>query len=287
MQLTYVADKAWVDVVADVVHDKQRVVWTVAGFDPSGGAGITADLMTFAAHGLFGCSAITALTVQSTTGVRGTELVRREQLRDTLACLLDDLPPAGVKIGMLGGRSIAGVVGAFLRTMRAHGLPCPVVLDPVLRSSSGRMLYPLEGIELLHEIVLPQVDWTTPNWGELAVLSGLPVRDEAEVDYAVRQLQERHPHLGVVATAGDQAHPTDLLFTTGCAAVRVEGARVETNSTHGTGCAFSSAFLARLVLGAEPEEAARRAKAFVAGALRHAPGLGGGRGPMGLLWPLR
>ena len=270
----------------DGVGESQQVVWTVAGFDPSSGAGVTADLLTFAAHGLFGCSAITALTVQSTTGVRGTEPVRREQLQETLGCLFEDLRPAGVKVGMLGARAIAGVVGAFLRGLREGDARCPVVLDPVLRSSSGRMLYPAEDLELLHDAVLPHVDWATPNWGELEVLTGVAVRDLGEAERAARALTVRHPGLGVVATGGDQERPVDLLVRAGEKAVVLEGERVETSSTHGTGCAFSSAFLARLVQGHGPEEAARRAKEFVAGALRHAPGVGAGKGPMGLLWPL-
>lgn len=266
---------------------EQPVVWTIAGFDPSGGAGVTADLMTFAAHGLYGCAAITALTVQSTTGVRGTEPVRREQLEETLACLLEDLPPTGVKVGMLGARTIAGVVGAFLRGLREGETRCPVVLDPVLRSSSGRMLYPLEGVDLLHELVLPQVDWLTPNWGELEVLTGLAVGNIQEAEQAARLLMERHPCTGVIATGGEAERPVDLLVQAGGEAVLLDGERVGTTSTHGTGCAFSSAFLARLALGFEPVEAARLAKTFVAGALRHAPGLGAGKGPMALLWPLR
>ena len=273
--------------MVEPLREKQQVVWTVAGFDPSSGAGVTADLMTFAAHGLFGCSAITALTVQSTTGVRGTEPVRREQLQATLHCLLEDLPPAGVKIGMLGARVIAGVVGAFLRTLREAGSAVPIVLDPVLRSSSGRMLYPLEGLELLHETVLPQVDWLTPNWGELEVLADVAVNSLKTAEWGARLLMERHPGMGVIVTGGDTARPVDLLVRHGIKAVVLDGDRVETSSTHGTGCAFSSAFLARLVLGYSPEDAAHLAKQYVAGALRYAPGLGAGKGPMELLWPLR
>lgn len=272
---------------------RPKVVWTIAGFDPSSGAGMTADLMTFATHGLFGCSAITALTVQSTTGVRATEPVRPGQLAETLSCLLEDLPPVGIKIGMLGGRAIAEVVGDFLRRVRESGAMCPVVLDPVLRSSSGRPLYPLQEMGLLHEAVLPRVDWLTPNWGELAVLTGALVGNLGdlgnlgEAERAARGLIERHPDMGVIATGGEADRPVDLLVTAGAEAVVLDGERVATTSTHGTGCAFSSAFLARLVLGHEPAEAARLAKAYVVGALRHAPGLGAGKGPMDLLWPLR
>ncbi len=266
---------------------KQAVVWTVAGFDPSGGAGVTADLLTFAAHGLFGCSAVTALTVQSTTGVRAVEAVRPEVMEKTLECLLEDLPPEGIKIGMLGTAAMAGAVGAFLRNLQGSGTTCAVVLDPVLVSSSGRVLFPPEEIERLHEIVLAQVDWVTPNWGELAVLTGVRVRSLDQAERAARFLMERHPGLGVIATGGDAERPVDLLVTRGAEAAVLDGERVDTTSTHGTGCAFSSAFLARLVMRYGPVEAARLAKRFVAGALRHAPGLGAGKGPMGLLWPLR
>ena len=269
------------------LQEKQTVVWTVAGFDPSGGAGVTADLLTFAAHGLFGCCAITALTVQSTKGVRKTESVRPEGMAETLECLLEDLPPEGVKIGMLGSPAMADVVGKFLRRLRESGAAFPVVLDPVLQSSSGRRLYPLEGMELLHEVLLPQVDWVTPNWGELEVLTGAGVSSLGAAEAAARALIARHPGMGVVVTGGDAERPIDLLVQGGAEVAVLDGERVETTSTHGTGCAFSSAFLARLAMGYEPVEAARLAKAFVAGALRHAPGLGAGKGPMGLLWPLR
>ena len=259
-----------------------QVVWSIAGFDPSSGAGVTADLMTFAAHGLYGCAAVTALTVQSTRGVAGVELVRPELLRQTLEQLLEDLPPRGVKIGMLGSAEQAVVVGRFLR-----GLECPVVLDPVLRSSSGRALYPVEALEVLEVEVLPFAGWITPNWAELGLLSGRPVRDAAEVEVAVRALLGRQPHLHTVVTGGDQSAPIDVLFAHGREGVTFPGVHVETSSTHGTGCAFSSALLAELVGGVEPEAAVRGAKAYVAGALEHTPGLGGGKGPLGLLWPLR
>lgn len=261
------------------------IAWTIAGFDPSSGAGVTADLQTFAAHGLFGCSAITALTVQTTLGVFGVEPVSPDVLLRTLERLDEDLPAAGIKIGMLGSAEIAGVVGRFFAD-RSGQRPV-VVLDPVLRSSSGRTLYPDAALRVLREELLPHVDWITPNWAELSVLAGTEVRDGAEASAALEAVGQAFPRLGIVATGGDQENPDDLVRLVSGRVLRFAGEHVETTSTHGTGCAFSSALLCELVRGAEAERAVPMAKRFVEGALRAAPGVGGGRGPMDLLWPLR
>ena len=270
-------------------RDERRrpVVWTVAGFDPSNGAGITADLTTFGAHGFFGCSAITALTAQSTLGVFGWQAVAPDLLRETLQRLHEDVPAAGIKIGMLGTPETAEVVAAFLKGAGVCGASGPVIVyDPVLRSSSGRDLFPASGLPALQGALLPCVDWITPNWPELGLLSGHSVHDLASAETAARALIARHPGLTVVATGGDQEQPTDLLVAEGEGVIVLKGQRVATSSTHGTGCAFSSALLARLAAGSAPVDAVRGAKSYVEGALRHAPGLGQGRGPMGLLWTL-
>ena len=268
---------------------KTKVVWTIAGFDPSSGAGLTADLMTFAAHGLFGCSVPTALTVQSTIGVAETEAVRPAFFRHSLDYLLLDLPPAGIKIGMVGGPEAATILGDFLRRMRRNSArvsPVPVVYDPVLRSSSGRELYPASSMDALHDLLLPEVDWLTPNWSELAVLTATSIETLTGAERAAKVLLARHPKLNVVVTGGDQASPTELMITSGGEMKIFSGEYIATTSTHGTGCAFSSALLAGLVNGLGAEQAVREAKVYVAGALRHAPGLGRGKGPLHLLWPL-
>ncbi len=268
-------------------RSKPKVVLTIAGFDPSSGAGVTADLQVFAAHGMFGTAAVTALTVQSTRGVTAVEAVAPEVLRDTLAALQADLPPAGIKIGMLGSAAVVRVVAEFLGTLTALPERPLVVLDPVLRSSSGAGLLDPDGLLELESGLLPLVDWVTPNWAELALLAGMEVRTEAEAFAATVELGGRHQKLGVIATGGELDTPVDLLRTLAGWVERLAGEHVETTSTHGTGCAFSSALLCGLLGGAAPAEAATRAKRYVEGALRHAPGLGGGRGPMELLWPLR
>src|ERR1700677_1518805 len=135
-----------------------RTVLTIAGFDPSSGAGVTADLMVFAAHGLFGVSCVTALTVQSTVGVMATDPIAAEVVRSTLDCLQADLPAAGIKIGMLSTASNVATVADFLTELRGlhgQGTRVPVVLDPVLRSSSGRELLDPEGVTSLRERLLP------------------------------------------------------------------------------------------------------------------------------------
>ena len=261
------------------------IALTIAGFDPSSGAGITADLQTFAAHGLFGISAITALTVQSTLGVAAVEPLSAELLRQTLDHLNSDLPPAGIKIGMLATGEIVAETAAFINSNK---LLVPIVLDPIVLSSSGAPLLDQEGLHLLQEELLHRVSWITPNWAELAVLTSRKVQFAPDAETALHALGLRYPHLYIVATGGDHGDkPIDLLRTPTGEIHSFPGKRVDTTSTHGTGCAFSSALLSRLILGDTPLTAVAGAKAFVEGALHHAPRLGHGRGPMDLLWPLR
>ncbi len=273
-----------------------RTLLTIAGHDPSSGAGITADLQTFAAHRLFGTSAITALTVQSTLGVAEIEAVDPAFLRRALDHLASDLPPAGIKIGMLGSSEIAASVAGFLATLRpkegkskAGNQPPsspPVVLDPILRATSGADLLPPDALDILHQQLLPLVTWITPNWSELSALTSEPVETLAQAEAAARKLAAHHPHLHIVVTAGDQSQPTDLLRLPSGDFHRFAGEHLDSTSTHGTGCAFSSALLCHLVLRDTPIEAVRSAKHFVTEAIRHAPNLGHGKGPLNLFWHL-
>jgi hydroxymethylpyrimidine/phosphomethylpyrimidine kinase len=264
-----------------------QTVLTIAGFDPSSGAGVTADLMVFAAHGLFGTSAITSLTVQSTTRVRSSQPTDPATLRATLDCLHADLPPAGVKTGMLANESIVDTVASYLEEIKGLSPQIPVVLDPVIQSSSGRELLSAAGLRLLRERLLPLATWVTPNLEELSLLTGLPTSSREAIELAARSLQEFFPRLNIVATGGHQDPPDDLVLTADGALTWLAGERVESRSTHGTGCAFSSALLSRLVQDKGPLEAARGAKEYVVQAIRRAPSLGYGRGPLNHLWPLR
>jgi len=275
---------------------KERTLLTIAGHDPSSGAGITADLQTFAAHRLFGTSALTALTVQSTLGVAEIRPTDPAFLRRALDHLVADLPPAGIKIGMLGSSEIAATVAGFLASRHsaegnstAGNQPpsaVPIVLDPILRASSGATLLPTHAIETLHHQLLPHATWITPNWSELSALTSQPVETLDQAEAAAQDLAARHPHLHIVVTAGDQAQPTDLLRLPSGDFHRFAGEHLESTSTHGTGCAFSSALLCHLLLRDTPVEAVRHAKHFVAEAIRHAPNLGHGKGPLNLFWHL-
>lgn len=260
------------------------VALTIAGFDPSSGAGITADLAVFAAHGIYGTSAITGTTVQSTMGVAAVRAADPAWLQRTLEFVSTDLPAAGVKVGMLATDPIVRVVAEFLQSAQGR---IPVVFDPVIRSSSGYELLDPAALRRIHAEFLPLVDWMTPNWDELSVLSGVRVGSLEDTNKAADSLGKRHPRLHIVATGGDQKEPVDLLRTPGGAVRTFSGERVETTSTHGTGCAFSAALLSRLILGDAPAKAVANAKAYVTEALRSAPGLGHGRGPLNLLWPLQ
>lgn len=253
---------------------------TIAGFDPSSGAGITADLLTFAAHGVFATSAITAQTVQSTQGVTGVHAMAPSVLRETLECLEDDLPPAGIKIGMLGSSAATEVVADYLRQVRSRRSVL-VVLDPVLRASSGASLLETGDATLLHGL-LSLVDTVTPNLAEIAQLTGMPCTTTQDMERCAAELRGRHAGLQVVVTGGHLAQPVDLLLGED-GAQWFSGEHVETTSTHGTGCAFSTALLCARMQGATWAEATASAKRFVTAAMRTAIPRGQGCGPMALL----
>lgn len=264
-------------------------VLTVAGFDPSSGAGITADLKVFAAHRLYGLSALTALTVQSTQGVRRVQPVDAGLLRETLECLAEDIPVAGVKIGMLATRANVETLAEFL-----HVAAVPrgrVVLDPILQSSSGKALLEADGVKALRERLLPQVGWVTPNLAELTALEGMEANDRRTTCDAARRLakmvrQSDNVGLNVVVTGGHAAKPDDFLRAADGEEHWFPGERIETQATHGTGCSFSSALLCRLVLGDGPVEAVGAAKQFVREAMETAYPVGRGKGPLHHLYRL-
>jgi hydroxymethylpyrimidine/phosphomethylpyrimidine kinase len=262
---------------------------TIAGFDPGSGAGITADLKTFAAHGIYGVACISALTVQSTLGVRAVEPLSAMLVRQTLECLAEDVSLSGIKIGMLGSSAVVREVSSFL-TAQSGTIPRErIVLDPVLRSTSGTALIDRDGLRVIREELLPRVGWITPNVDELAVLAG-GIPDREEVPAAAARLQAIAARLGndalnVVVTGGHLSRPDDFLLTASGAGNWLAGEKIITNATHGTGCAFSSALLCELISGRSPEEAVAAAKAYVTEALRSAYPIGKGKGPMNHLFP--
>jgi hydroxymethylpyrimidine/phosphomethylpyrimidine kinase len=270
------------------IEARLTTMLTIAGLDPSSGAGVTADLMVFAAFGCFGTSCVTALTVQSTRGVRSSEAIAPHLVSATLDCLDEDLPAGGVKIGMLATAENVLAVCEFLKRLRARPNHVPVVLDPVLRSSSGRELLSAAGIQALCERLLPLVDWVTPNVAELGELTGETLDTREDVEVAAHALVARCRTFGVVAKGGHlEDCADDLVVEAGGRSTWLPGERLVSRSTHGTGCAFSSALVCGLAHGVEAVEAARAAKAFVRGAIERSTPIGTGSGPMNLLWPLR
>jgi hydroxymethylpyrimidine/phosphomethylpyrimidine kinase len=264
---------------------KRPILLTIAGFDPSSGAGVSADLKVFAAHGVYGMACITALTVQSTMGVGAVEPVSAATVAATLAMLAEDATFSGIKLGMLGTAKSAKIVNIFLGGLSG----VPVVLDPVLRSSSGRELLDPGGLEILREKLLKRVDWITPNLDELSVLIGTPVVRAEDVPQAAEKLRRLvrdfgNDRLNIVVTGGHLDPPDDYLLTAVGESLWISGERVETRATHGTGCAFSSALLCRLVAGDPPVLAVTGAKDYVTAALRAAYPVGQGKGPMNHLY---
>lgn len=258
------------------------VVLTIAGFDPSSGAGITADIKTIAAHECFGVCCITALTVQSTQGVRRVEAVDPKIIAETLQELFSDFPIEAVHIGMLGNAEAASVVADFLvRTRVPH-----VVLDPILKSSSGADLLDAAGTRLLIERLLPQVEVITPNLDEASVLTGIAVTNLDQMRQAARSLHSLGA-ANVVVTGGHLEKAIDLLSFTTARGIEQEifkADRQPSNSTHGTGCAFSTALACHRAHGRGLPEAVLLAKVYVSAAIAHAHPLGRGVGPLNHLY---
>jgi hydroxymethylpyrimidine/phosphomethylpyrimidine kinase len=258
------------------------VVLTIAGFDPSSGAGVTADIKTIAAHGCYGVAAITAVTTQSTIGVRRVEPLAPGILRETLMELAADFEITAVHIGMLATGGLVETVAEFLE---AHRLP-NIVLDPILQSSSGAELLDSGGRKALLMKLLPLATISTPNTEEAAALTGVVVADVDQMRSAVEKLHEMGAR-SVVVTGGHLEKAIDLLsFETskGFEQEVFKSEKLKSNSTHGTGCAFSTAIACHLAHGRGLPEAVLLAKAYVAAAIANAHPLGKGIGPVNHLY---
>jgi hydroxymethylpyrimidine/phosphomethylpyrimidine kinase len=261
------------------------VVLTIAGFDPSSGAGVTADIKTIAAHGCYGVSCITALTVQSTAGVRRVEPVSPELVTETLDELVSDVPIAAIHIGMLGGGQVVRAVAKFLEQQATRN----VVLDPILKSSSGADLLDRDGARLLREKLIPLASVLTPNLDEASALTGLAVENLEQMRAAARKFHDMGS-AAVVITGGHLQQAIDLLSFTGEHGIDQEvfkSARLRSNSTHGTGCAFASSLACHLALGRGLPESVLLAKAYVAASISNAHPLGRGTGPIHHLYRMQ
>lgn len=257
------------------------VACTVAGSDPSAGAGLQADLKTFAACGVYGASVVTAVTAQDTTGVAAIHPVPAGMVAAQLDAVAGDLDPAAWKTGMLGDEEVVAAVAAGLRRHRAGNL----VVDPVMRSTSGRGLLSGPGTEALVALLLPLALVVTPNLEEAAVLTGRPVGGVEEAREAGWALCALGPRVAVVTgghLAGDRVVDVVCDVASG-RCLELEHPRVPGRGTHGTGCTLSAAVAAFLARGTPALDAVTSARAYVQAALRRAPGLGSGHGPLGHL----
>lgn len=263
--------------------EKPPIVLTIAGFDPCSGAGITADIKTIAAHGCYGISCITAMTVQSTSGVKRVEPADPILVTDTLEELAADVEIAAVHIGMLGSGKVADAVADFLGRAGPHGERLPnVVLDPILKSSSGADLLDQAGVRVVVERLIPLSDVVTPNIGEASSLTGIKIQDLDEMKAAAAKLHEMGAR-AVVVTGGHLEKAIDLLsFTTkhGVEQEIFKAERQRSNSTHGTGCAFATAMACHLALDRGLAEAALLAKTYVTAAISYGQPIGKGTGPV-------
>lgn len=250
------------------------ILLTIAGFDPSCGAGIAADLKTFAAHGCYGVAAITSVTVQNTQTVEAVHNTPSAELREQLEVLVKDGDIAAVKIGMLGNRGNAVVVAEFLD---AHTF-AHVVHDPVMKSSSDSELLDAGGVKYVATELLKRSSVITPNIAEAEILTGINIKDVADMEAAARKLVEMGAK-AVIVKGGHMEKAIDVVFD-GTEMHQLSGDKVKLENTHGTGCTFASALTAQLAAGRGLVEAATLAKAYVMKAIEKAYPVGKGRLPL-------
>lgn len=253
------------------------LVLSISGSDPSGGAGLEADLKTFQRHGVYGMAVPTLLTVQNTTGVRRVKFLEPDFLADQIDFLLEDLFPAVIKIGAVGSQPMLRALVRLLSQERLRG--AQVVVDTVLSSTSGTGLFDMNGLEEFVERLLPLATLVTPNIPEFEMITGKSV----DAGNAAAHLLAfgRGKRYSILLKGGHLAgDPTDFLLHAG-AVKKFSAPRIDTPHTHGTGCALASSIAANLALGHGIPEAVARGREYVRRAIAGNPGLGKGRGPLG------
>ena len=250
------------------------IALTIAGSDPSGGAGLQADLKTFHQFGVYGEAVVTLVTVQNSVRVSRVEVLTPELVTEQIGAVLEDMPPAAAKTGALGS---ARIVRAVARAL--DGTKFPVVVDPVMVGKHGMALAPDTAIEAIREHLMPRAALFTPNIPEAEAIAEMAIRSPDDMRTAAARLVKMGAR-AVLLKGGHLANePNDLLFD-GVEWREFHGARIATLHTHGTGCTYSAAIAAGLALGRPLAEAVARAKQFIHEAIRTNPGLGHGRGPV-------
>lgn len=254
---------------------KRKSVLTIAGSDCSGGAGIQADLKTMLANGVYGMSAVTALTAQNTTGVYGIMESTPEFLGNQLECIFQDIFPDAVKIGMVSSALLIEVIADELVKWKAEN----IVVDPVMVATSGSSLLQDEAKEALESKLLPLAAVITPNIPEAEVLTGIQIDSPKKMEEAASILGTRYPGAVLIKGGHDMNDANDLLFWRG-KMIWFRGERIDNPNTHGTGCTLSSAIASNLAKGYGMEKSIERAKQYISGALGAGLDLGKGSGPM-------
>ena len=252
-----------------------KTALSIAGSDSGGGAGIQADLKTMTLHGVFAMSAVTALTAQNTTGVRGIMEVSPEFLAQQMDAVFEDIFPDAVKIGMVSSAELVMVIAERLRHFKARN----IVVDPVMVSTSGSRLMQTDAIAVLQRELLPLSSLVTPNIPEAEVLSGLTILNKKDMMLAAKTISDRYRCAVLLKGGHSITDADDLLYSEG-GYQWFEGKRIDNPNTHGTGCTLSSAIASNLAKGRDIETAIRLAKEYISGALGAMLNLGAGSGPM-------
>lgn len=251
------------------------VALTIAGSDPSGGAGLQADLKTFHRFGVYGEAVVTLITAQNTRGVKRVSRLDADLVAEQIQAVIEDIPPQAAKVGALGSRA---VVEAVARA--AEQFSFPLVVDPVMISKHGARLIDPDAVRALVERLIPRAFLLTPNLDEAAALVGFPV----EVRDAMVRAAEKLASLGAANVLVKGGHllgdALDVLRLASGEIREFTASRIETRHTHGSGCTYSAAITAELAKGTALGDAVARAKAFITEAIRTAPGLGTGEGPL-------
>ncbi|HEV2448308.1 MAG TPA: bifunctional hydroxymethylpyrimidine kinase/phosphomethylpyrimidine kinase [Candidatus Sulfopaludibacter sp.] len=250
------------------------IALTIAGSDPSGGAGIQADLKTFHQFGVYGEAVVTLLTVQNTVRVARVELMPPALVAEQIAAVLEDIPPAAAKTGALGSAEVVRAVAEA-----AAAFTFPLVVDPVMISKHGLPLLPESAVAAVREELLPRAALLTPNVPEAEALAGRPIRSLADVRAACERIFRMGSRAVLLKGGHLEGDAVDVLFD-GAEFTEFPAPRIETRHTHGTGCTYSAAIAAGLASGAGLREAVARAKRYVHSAILTAPGLGRGCGPV-------
>ena len=253
---------------------------TIAGSDSGGGAGIQADLKTFAAHGVYGTSAITAITAQNTLGVRAWQAVPVELVVAQIEAVVSDIGADAVKIGMLATVEIVRAVSRAIERLRLTR----VVVDPVMIAKGGARLIDQDAVEELKISLFPHAQVVTPNIPEAEALAGARIQSVTDMIAAARRILQYGPRV-VLVKGGHLDTPESIdVACTASGTFELRGRRIVTRNTHGTGCTLSSAIAANLAKGLDDEEALRAARQYLEGAIQAAPSIGAGHGPLHHMW---